>query len=66
MFSYEEDFSTMRRFAVGTFAVAVLAVAGAVAGEGLKSGPQVGTNIPGPFDVLNLNGPAAGEKNCQV
>ena len=54
------------RIALGVLSLAVLALAGASAGEGLKSGPQVGKNIPGPFDVLNVNGPAAGEKNCQV
>ena len=54
------------RMIVGAFAVAVLAVAGAVAGEGLKSGPQVGKNIPGPFNVLNVNGSQAGKSNCQV
>lgn len=56
----------MKRMLLGVFSLAVLAAAGAVAGEGLKSGPAVGKNIPGPFDVLNVTGPAAGEKNCQV
>ena len=54
------------RFILGVFSLTVLAVAGAVAGDSLKSGPQVGKTIPGPFDVLNVTGPAAGEKNCQV
>jgi hypothetical protein len=56
----------MNRFVLGGLALVVLAAAGVTAGEGLKSGPQVGKNIPGPFDVLNVTGPAAGEKNCQV
>jgi hypothetical protein len=54
------------RIILGTLTLAVLAAAGAVAGDSLKSGPQVGKTIPGPFDVLNVTGPAAGEKNCQV
>jgi hypothetical protein len=54
------------RVILGAFTLTVLAFAGAVAGESLKSGPQVGKTIPGPFDVLNVTGPAAGEKNCQV
>jgi hypothetical protein len=56
----------MKRITLGGLALVVLAAAGAVGGEGLKSGPQVGKNIPGPFDVLNCNGSAAGQKNCQV
>ena len=54
------------RFILGVFTLTVLAIAGAVAGESLKSGPQVGKSIKVPFDVLNVTGPAAGEKNCQV
>jgi hypothetical protein len=54
------------RVILGVFTLTVLAIAGAVAGESLKSGPQVGKTIPGPFDVLNVTGAAAGEKNCQV
>ena len=30
----------------------------------LKSGPQVGKSVPGPFAPLNVNGSKAGEKNC--
>jgi hypothetical protein len=54
------------RVILGVFTLTVLAIAGAVAGESLKSGPQVGKSIKVPFDVLNVTGPAAGEKNCQV
>jgi hypothetical protein len=54
------------RIFLGACAVVVLAVAGVTAGDALKSGPAVGKTIPGPFDVLNVTGPAAGEKNCQV
>jgi hypothetical protein len=30
----------------------------------LKSGPQVGASLPGPFEPLNLNGPDAGDESC--
>ncbi|MEZ6139365.1 MAG: hypothetical protein R3B84_02230 [Zavarzinella sp.] len=30
----------------------------------LKSGPQVGEKVPGPFHPLNINGEDAGEKAC--
>ncbi len=46
--------------------LAVLLAGSAVADEPLKSGPQVGQTIPGPFNPLNVTGPAAGEKACQV
>jgi hypothetical protein len=45
-------------------AVAVIAVAGSFAAENIKSGPQVGQTVPGPFHPLNINGAAAGQKNC--
>ncbi len=35
-----------------------------VAAEPLKSGPQVGDTVPGPFHPLNINGEKAGQKNC--
>jgi hypothetical protein len=54
------------RIAVGA-SLAVVLLASSVMAEGaLKSGPQVGERVPGPFNVLNINGPAAGGKNCQV
>jgi hypothetical protein len=34
------------------------------AADAVKSGPQVGDNVPGPFHPLNINGSKAGEKNC--
>lgn len=54
------------RFAVGAFAVAMLAASAVMAGDALKSGPQVGKNIPGPFNILNVNGPSAGKSICLV
>jgi hypothetical protein len=44
-------------------AVAVAAVGFASAAE-IKSGPQAGEKVPGPFTPLNINGPTAGEKQC--
>jgi hypothetical protein len=46
--------------------LAVLLAGSALADESLKSGPQVGQTIPGPFHPLNVTGTYAGEKACQV
>ena len=54
------------RIVLGALALTMLAAAGAVGGEGLKSGPQAGSGIGGAYDVLNVTGKAAGSKNCQV
>jgi hypothetical protein len=40
-------------------------VAGLGLGADLKSGLEPGQSVP-PFSPLNINGPAAGEKACQV
>jgi hypothetical protein len=53
------------RIAFGAFAVAALALAGAAAGEALKSGLPVG-GYCNPFHPLNLTGPDAGTKQCLV
>jgi hypothetical protein len=45
---------------------ALLLTCSVFAAEELKSGPQAGKHIPGPFHPLNINGSAAGEKSCQV
>src|SRR5579871_5607988 len=42
----------------------VMAWSGLVAAEKVKSGPQVGDKVPGPFEPLNITGPTAGEKAC--
>src|SRR5690242_18357448 len=43
----------------------VILVAGlGVADQPLKSGPQVGQVVPGPFHPLNCNGENAGQKFC--
>lgn len=43
---------------------AVVALAVSVQAGDLKSGPQEGQAVPGPFVPLNINGERAGEKNC--
>jgi hypothetical protein len=45
-------------------ALAVLVASGVVTAADLKSGPQVGATLPGPFEPLNLNGPDAGDESC--
>jgi hypothetical protein len=48
------------------FAVAVIAVFGYEVGNAaeIKSGPQAGKDVPGPFHPLNVNGESAGKKAC--
>jgi hypothetical protein len=44
---------------------AVVVALGAVAfAADLKSGPQAGEKVPGPFHPLNINGESAGKKAC--
>jgi hypothetical protein len=46
-------------------AVVALIVASTVhAGAPVKSGPQVGQEVPGPFHPMNVTGEQAGKKNC--
>jgi hypothetical protein len=54
------------RIAVGASLTAALLLSCASAAESLKSGPQVGKNIFTPFNPLNVTGPNAGTKTCQV
>ena len=53
---------------IGLLSAAVLAVAlfavQAQTGKGVKSGPQVGAEVPGPFHPLNVTGENAGRKAC--
>ena len=44
-------------------AVAAL-LAGVAPAADIKSGPQVGEDVPGPFHPLNVNGEDAGKKAC--
>lgn len=46
------------------FAAAVVLVGGFALAAELKSGPQTGEKVPGPFHPLNINGDKAGEKQC--
>jgi hypothetical protein len=47
------------------YAALVAFVGGVIAADAVvKSGPQVGEKIPGPFHPLNINGDQAGKKNC--
>lgn len=54
----------MIRSICGAAFALVLVAGSAFAAEPVKSGPQVGGTVPGPFHPLNINGEAAGKKNC--
>jgi hypothetical protein len=56
---------TTRILAAASLTLA-LAVGSGLAGGSLKSGPQAGDKIPGPFHPLNLTGASAGKKHCLV
>lgn len=43
---------------------AVAVVTGVVMAAGLKSGPQTGEKVPGPFHPFNVTGEDAGQKQC--
>ena len=55
-----------KRVSLGAFALAAIAMSVAFADDALKSGPQTGTDIPGPFHPTNLTGAQAGKKHCLV
>jgi hypothetical protein len=55
--------STHRIAVVALVALAAL-VCCTVAAEPLKSGPQTGQAVPGPFHPLNVTGEQAGKKAC--
>jgi hypothetical protein len=55
-----------QRMIAGVLTLGVLVVAGATAGEALKSGPQTGQKLAGPFHPLNATGAQAGKKHCLV
>jgi hypothetical protein len=44
--------------------VGVAALGGVALAADLKSGPQVGEDVPGPFHPFNVNGEDAGKKAC--
>jgi hypothetical protein len=49
-----------------SLALALLACSVQSAGDDLKSGPQVGSKKIPPFNPLNVTGPQAGTRACQV
>jgi hypothetical protein len=54
----------MMKFRLFTAAIVAVAVALTVHAEAIKSGPQEGEKVPGPFHPLNVTGEHAGEKHC--
>jgi hypothetical protein len=59
----------MRRILAIVLCLVFIPVAQSVAldaSDSLKSGPQVGEMIPGPFHFLNVNGTFAGDPHCLV
>jgi hypothetical protein len=54
------------RIIVGASLACALLVGSALAADALRSGPQTGEKIPGPFSPLNVTGEDAGQKRCQV
>jgi len=56
----------MKKFSIAalSFLGLALVLSAVIAGESLKSGPQPGDEVPGPFHPLNLTGASAGEKHC--
>jgi len=64
---YVEVIPSMKKvIALGLFTVTLVAISGLIAGESLKSGPQVGKQLPGPFHPLNATGAQEGNKHCLV
>jgi len=62
---FAKEFDRMRKTHLFAAAVAVVALCGVtLAGGQLKSGPQVGEKVPGPFHPLNLTGKMEGKKHC--
>lgn len=54
----------MKKFFCAIAAAAAVWVALPALAAELKSGPQVGEKVPGPFHPLNVTGPEAGKKHC--
>jgi hypothetical protein len=53
------------RIAVGASLAVALLIGGVTVGETVPSGPAEGKNLAA-FHPLNINGRAAGQKNCLV
>jgi hypothetical protein len=64
LFHEEEGSMKKNRIAVATVLALGLLVGGLAAAEKIKSGPQVGKPVPGPFHPLNVTGEKAGKKFC--
>jgi hypothetical protein len=64
--SFHEEVYLMKKYAIGLSALLglVLLFGGVIAAERIKSGPQIGDEVPGPFHPVNVTGPNAGEKFC--
>jgi hypothetical protein len=54
------------RNSLGACLALALLAGGVLAAEGLKSGPQVGDQLPGLFHPLNVTGASAGQRACQL
>jgi hypothetical protein len=55
----------MKKIIVAATVVGLVVVAGTSLGQdAIKSGPQVGQKVPGPFHPVNVTGKFAGEKHC--
>lgn len=54
----------MKRLFAASCVVLTLALGAAISQEALKSGPQSGDKVPGPFHPLNVTGEYAGKKHC--
>src|SRR5262245_18736900 len=63
-FTMEDRTMSVLRFAFVLVLALALVTGFAVASENVKSGPQVGKSLPGPFHPLNVTGPKAGETFC--
>lgn len=50
---------------LGTAVAGLMLAVAALAGD-LKSGPQPGDRVPGPFNPLHCSGPDEGDKLCLV
>jgi hypothetical protein len=55
-----------KRVTAGAAAAFLLLLGSTMAADALKSGPQPGDTVPGPFNPLNVTGEDAGKKRCQV
>jgi hypothetical protein len=51
---------------LSSFLATTLLLGSTVAAEGLKSGPQPGSPVPGAFSPLHANGPDEGRNRCLV